>query len=279
MKNLIYPCLWFNGNAREAADFYCTVFKDSHITSDNQMVVMLDSAGQRFMLLNGGPQFQFNPSISFYVICETENELDTAWEKLIAQGSALMPLDKYPWSNKYGWLKDCYGINWQLTLGKADEKIQKFSPALMFTGKNNGKADQAIHYYTTVFRDSEVLLVSKYTKSDNDTAGNINHAQYRLSNMTFVAMDSSFPHQFSFNEATSFVVECSSQEEIDFFWNALSNEGEEGQCGWLKDRYGVSWQIIPSILKTLMNDQSSSERVVKAFLQMKKFEIDKLINA
>jgi predicted 3-demethylubiquinone-9 3-methyltransferase (glyoxalase superfamily) len=279
MNNVIYPCLWFNGNAREAADFYSSVFKDSRINSDNQMVVMFESAGQKFMFLNGGPQFQFNPSVSFYVMFETESELDTSWEKLIAGGSALMPLDKYPWSDRYGWLQDSFGINWQLILGKSDEKIQKFSPALMFTGENNGKTEQAIHYYTTVFRDSEIMLVSKYPESGNDTAGNINHAQFRLANRTFVAMDSSFPHKFSFNEATSFVVECNSQEEIDYFWNALVNKGEEGQCGWLKDQYGVSWQIIPSILKTLMNDPSRSERVVKAFLQMKKFEIDKLINA
>ena len=92
-------------------------------------------------------------------------------------------------------------------------------------------------------------------------------------------MDSSFPHMFSFNEAISFVVECETQEEIDYYWEKLSAVPEAEQCGWLKDQFGVSWQIIPAILEQLMSDPSRSQRVVNAFLQMKKFDIEKLINA
>jgi predicted 3-demethylubiquinone-9 3-methyltransferase (glyoxalase superfamily) len=86
-------------------------------------------------------------------------------------------------------------------------------------------------------------------------------------------------HNFSFNEGISFVVECDSQEEIDFFWDNLTKGGQESQCGWLKDRYGVSWQIIPAILSELMSDINKSERVMSAFLKMKKFDIEKLMNA
>jgi predicted 3-demethylubiquinone-9 3-methyltransferase (glyoxalase superfamily) len=94
-----------------------------------------------------------------------------------------------------------------------------------------------------------------------------------------MAMDSSLMHQFSFNEAISFVVECDTQKEIDFFWSRLTEDGEEVQCGWLKDKYGISWQIVPTILEKLMSDPLRSERVINAFLKMKKFEIEKLVNA
>jgi predicted 3-demethylubiquinone-9 3-methyltransferase (glyoxalase superfamily) len=91
-------------------------------------------------------------------------------------------------------------------------------------------------------------------------------------------MDSSLMHNFSFNEAISLVVECNTQKEIDYYWDKLTDEGEEVQCGWLKDRFGVSWQIVPTILNELMSDPSKSQRVIDAFMKMKKFEIDKLIN-
>jgi predicted 3-demethylubiquinone-9 3-methyltransferase (glyoxalase superfamily) len=279
MKNKIYPCLWFNANAKEAASFYCSVFKDSVITSDNHLATMIESSGQRFLCLNGGPQFTLNPSVSFYTVCETEEELDSVWKMLLEGGSVMMPLDKYAWSSKYGWVQDRFGISWQLTLGKTGEFGQKFTPALMFTGKQNGNAEKAIQSYSSIFKGSGIRLMSRYGKDDNDIPGNVNHAQFKLNNQVFIAMDSSLPHKFSFNEAISFVVECDTQEEIDYFWTKLTDGGEEGQCGWLKDRFGISWQIIPAILGELMSDPERSERVVNVFLQMRKFEIDKLLNA
>jgi|WetSurMetagenome_2_1015567.scaffolds.fasta_scaffold18430_3 predicted 3-demethylubiquinone-9 3-methyltransferase (glyoxalase superfamily) len=280
MKKKIYPCLWFNGDAREAAELYCSVFNDTRITSDNQMVVMVDSSRYKFMLLNGGPEFKFNPSVSFYTICETEEELNKTWKKLLEGGSVMMPLDKYPWSSYYGWLQDRFGISWQLTLGKVDEFGQKFTPALMFTGEQNGNAEKAIQLYSSLFKDSGIRLISRYGKNDNDTEGNINHAQFLLNDQVFIAMDSSFSHNFSFNEAISFVVECEDQEEIDHFWYSLTRDGgEESQCGWLKDKYGISWQIIPEILSKLMSDPQRSQKVIDAFMKMKKFEIDKLVTA
>jgi predicted 3-demethylubiquinone-9 3-methyltransferase (glyoxalase superfamily) len=140
MKNSIHPCLWFNNNAFEAAEFYCSVFTNSKITSNTPMVVSFELNGQQFMGLNGGPHF-------------------------------------------------------------------------------------------------------------------------------------------TFNEAVSFVVECDTQEEIDYFWNKLTVGGSESMCGWLKDKYGVSWQIVPRILGQLMADANRSQRVVQAFMKMKKFDIDTLLKA
>ncbi len=279
MNNIIYPCLWFNGNARQAADLYCSVFKNTKVTADNPMVVTFESAGQKFMCLNGGPGFAINPSISFFVVCETEKEVDDAWNKFLDGGSVLMPLDKYWWSDKYGWLQDKFGVSWQLSLGKMEDVGQKFSPLLMFTGKMAGKAEEAIGFYTSIFDNSGIMGIARYEKGEPDVEGTVKHGQFNLGKNVFMALDSSLPHQFGFNEAISLVVECEDQEEIDYYWNRLTQGGEESQCGWLKDKYGVSWQIIPSILEVLMSDPSRSERVVKAFLRMKKFDIEALVNA
>jgi len=140
MNKPIYPCLWFNGQAKEAAEFYCSVFKNSRILSENPIVVKFELNGTEFMALNGGPQF-------------------------------------------------------------------------------------------------------------------------------------------TFDEATSFVVECDDQEEIDHYWNKLTEGGQESMCGWLKDKFGVSWQIVPAILGKLMSDPEKSPGVVRAFMQMKKFDIAKLLEA
>ncbi len=140
MANQIYPCLWFNGQAKEAAEFYCSVFKNSKITADTPMVVTFDLDGKRFMGLNGGPHF-------------------------------------------------------------------------------------------------------------------------------------------TFNEAVSFVVECEDQAEVDYYWNKLTEGGSESQCGWLKDKFGVSWQIVPTILSKLMSDPERASRVVPAFMKMKKFDIQQLLDA
>jgi predicted 3-demethylubiquinone-9 3-methyltransferase (glyoxalase superfamily) len=279
MKNQIYPCLWFDGKAGEAAKFYCSVFDYTVISSESQIVVNIESAGQKFMLLNGGPMFKINPSISFFVSCKTKEEIDRKWEKLLAGGSVLMPLEEYEWSKRYGWLQDKYGVNWQLMLGKIGDSGQIFTPALMFTGSQNGNAEKAINFYASVFECSGAKNILRYSKGQNEIEGNLAHAQFFLGKHLFVAMDSSFQHQFCFNEGVSFVVECETQGEIDYYWSGLTLGGMESQCGWLKDRFGVSWQIVPAILNELMQDPSRSERVINAFLKMKKFDIEGLLKA
>ncbi|WP_372947840.1 VOC family protein [Mariniphaga sp.] len=279
MNHSSYPCLWFNGKAREAADFYCSVFKNTKITSENQFVVTFESDGQKFMCINGGPQFQPNPSISFYVTCENEQEVDEAWKKLSDGGQVLMALDKYPWSQKYGWIQDRYGVSWQLSFGKLKDVGQKFVPTLMFTGEMAGKAEEAIGYYTSVFKNSSVTGILKYEAGEGDVEGHVKHAQFSLNGYVLMAMDSSMPHKFSFNEGISLVVECETQEEIDYYWEKLSAVPEAEQCGWLKDKYGVSWQIIPAILLKLVNQPEKVQNVVQAFMSMKKFDIEKLIKA
>jgi len=279
MKNPIYPCLWFDGKAKEAAAFYCSVFNNSHITAETPIVVTFESSGQKFMCLNGGSQFKMNPSLSFFVVCESEEEITNAWTILTEEGSVLMALDKYDWSEKYGWVQDKFGVNWQLSYGKLTDVNQKFTPTLMFTEKVHGKAEEAIAFYTSVFKNADVVSFLRYTEDDHDVAGTIKHAQFRLNNNLFMAMDSSLAKGFTFNESISFVVECENQEEIDYYWNKLTQGGEESMCGWLKDQYGISWQIIPDILSELMRDSEKAPRVVEAFMKMKKMDIETLLKA
>ena len=235
MKNEIYPCLWFNGQAKEAAQRYCSAFKNAKITVDTGMVVTFDLAGQKFMGLNGGPAHVPNPSISFFVVCETMAELEHAWETLLAGGQVLMPLATYEWSARYGWLQDQFNISWQLSLGKLEEVGQKFTPTLLFANQQASQAEPAIQFYTGIFHNSSVMGILKYNENSNEAAGRIKHAQFKLGQQVFMALDSSLPHSFIFTEGISLVVNCETQAEIDYYWNKLTEGGKAGRCGWLKD--------------------------------------------
>ncbi|MDN4165057.1 VOC family protein [Cytophagales bacterium LB-30] len=276
---MIYPCFWMDNNAREVADFYCSLFPDSSLQEESAFAVSFRLAGQRFMCLNGGEVFRPNPSISFYVVCESKEEVDYLWKGLSEGAEVMMALGAYPWSARYGWLSDRYGVSWQLALGKLEEVGQKITPTLMFTQKQAGKAREAINRYTNIFPDSSVVGILPYAAGDGDVEGYIKHAQFRLSNHVFMAMDSSLAHAFTFSEGVSLVVECDTQSEIDMLWQKLTDGGEESQCGWLKDAYQVSWQIIPKVLATLMSDPERAPRVAQAFMKMKKFDIEALMKA
>ncbi|RYD69598.1 MAG: VOC family protein, partial [Sphingobacteriales bacterium] len=223
--NTIYPCIWFNDNAIEAAEFYSTVFEDVKIHDCTPMVVTFYIKGTQFMALNGGPMFKPNPSISFFTVCKTEEEIDNAWDKLKEGGEILMPLDTYAWSARYGFIQDKYGVTWQLSLARENEEPAVF-PSMMFTGAENGNAFKAINFYTSLFENSKVEVIAEYEQGEQDTTGNIKYGQFNLEGFKVAVMDSSMPHHFGFNEGVSFVVNCHTQEEIDFFWLNLSDGGK-----------------------------------------------------
>jgi predicted 3-demethylubiquinone-9 3-methyltransferase (glyoxalase superfamily) len=279
MSPKIYPCLWFDGKAKEAAEFYGSAFNNSTIISETHLVVNLEMSGQKFMCLNGGPHYQLNPSISFYVLCDNEKELNNAWKIFLQGGKILMPLDNYAWSQKYGWIQDRYGQSWQLALGKIEDVGQKFTPSLLFNGAQCGRAAESVEFYTSVFDNSNIRGILRFEKGEPEPEGLVKHAQFSLGNNIFMAMESSLEHGFGFNEALSLVVECDTQDEIDYFWNKLSAVPEAEQCGWLKDKFGVSWQIIPTVLEQLMSNQLKAHKVIEVFMQMKKFDIQKLLQA
>lgn len=277
MKNMVYPSVWCNNNAREMADFYVSVFPETRITDENPVVVMVEISGQRLMLLNGGDMFRPNPSISLMYLTTSQSEVEKIYSRLIEKGNALMGLGEYPFSPKYGWVEDRYGVSWQLYTGKAEHIIQKLVPTLMFTGVNNGKAEEAVGFYTSVFPGSQPRGMMRYTGAEGEVAGNIQHGEFTIKDYLLMIMDSTGPHAFGFTEGLSLTVLCDDQDEIDSYWSSLiSGGGEESMCGWLKDRYGVSWQIVPSVLDSLI---ARSPRVMEELLKMKKLDIRKLTEA
>ncbi|SEA62872.1 VOC family protein [Pedobacter hartonius] len=280
MNNSIYPCLTLKGKVAEAADFYIQSFGEGKIIQTSPFVILIELSGQKIMLLNDGPSSSPNASISFMVVSETAEETELYWNRLTGGGKVFMPLDSYPWSVKYGWVEDKFGVSWQLYTGSKNDFPQKFSPSLMFTGANAGKASAAIHFYTDLFPQSQIEGVMEYSEGEGDTPGFVKHAQFRVKDFVVMAMDSSADHGFAFNDAISLVVNCNTQAEIDQYWQQLTaGGGKEIACGWLVDKYGVSWQIVPEKLGTLISDQERGQRVMNELMKMKKLVIADLENA
>jgi predicted 3-demethylubiquinone-9 3-methyltransferase (glyoxalase superfamily) len=288
---LIRPCVWFDGTAEEAATLYTGLVPGSRILDVSRypaegeevhgqpagraMVVEMELAGYRLSALNGGPAFRITPAISLFVQLGSEREVDALWEGLAAGGSVLMPLDRYPWSDRYGWLADRYGLTWQIALdpGRAAPGI---ALSLLFTGAQHGNAEPALELYTSVFPAPRVEGILRHDGSGGEVAGTVKHAQFSLNGQTFMVMESALDHQFGFTEAVSLTVSCRDQQDVDRYWSALlADGGSESMCGWLKDRFGVSWQIIPEALPRLLGspDSEAAGRAMRAMLKMRKIDV------
>jgi predicted 3-demethylubiquinone-9 3-methyltransferase (glyoxalase superfamily) len=283
--------LWFDKEAKEAAAFYTSVFENSKIKDTTTLhntpsgsvdMVTIELSGQEFTLLSAGPLFKFNPSVSFLVACQTKDEVDALWEKLSVGGAALMELGEYPFSKKYGWTQDKYGLSWQVMFMGERKIKQKITPTLMFVREVCGKAEEAINFYASIFNNAKVGDILHYGRGEEpDKEGTVKHAAFTLLGQEFAAMDSARGHNFTFNEAISLMVHCDTQEEIDYYWGKLTADPKAEQCGWLKDKYGLSWQIVPSVMDEMFKekDERKIARVTEAFLKMKKFDIDALKRA
>ncbi|WP_395062878.1 VOC family protein [Flavobacterium sp.] len=275
----ITPFLWYDGKAEEAALFYTSIFKNSCLENVNPMMTNFQLNGLHFSALNGGSLYKFSNAISLFVTCNSKEEIDYLWEKFSESGTVVMNLGSYPWNEKYGWIKDKYGLSWQLFLG---DKEQEITPSLLFVNQQFGNAEAAINLYTSIFDGSKIISLSKYGDTTPEYKNNIIQAEFKLENQTFKAMESHANHDFQFNEAFSFVINCEDQKEVDFYWDKLTQDGgKESQCAWLKDKFGVSWQVVPKLLITLLNDKDreKSNRVMNAMLQMKKINCQKLQDA
>lgn len=285
----IVPCLWFDNQAEDAASFYTKTFPDGQVTavshypesSDNPggkprgsvLTVEFEVAGQRFTALNGGPQFVINPSISFFVHRDTAEDTEQLFHALADGGQVLMPLDAYPWSERYGWVQDRFGVSWQVITGqRAGGAI--IAPCLMFAGAQHGKAEPAMQMYTGIFPDASVGKVERYA-AEEGPEGTVKHGRFVLAGQDMIAMDSHIDHGFTFNEAVSLQVMCKDQGEVDRYWEALSEGGEKGPCGWLKDRFGLSWQVVPDGIAEWMTskDAAARDRAFQAMLGMTKLDI------
>ncbi|KTD41458.1 VOC family protein [Legionella parisiensis] len=294
----ITPHLWFDKEAREAVEFYTSLFPNSKITNSTTLhdtpsgqcdIVSFELSRQSFIAISAGPLFKLNPSVSFLVTFNRAQEknakekLETLWSKLISTGTALMPLQEYPFSKCYGWVQDKFGLSWQLILADSgNEEHSHIIPSLLFVGSMYGKAEEAINFYMSIFKNSRWGNLTYYSSGqDQEKEGTISFADFMLSGQWFAAMESAQNHDFVFNEALSFIVNCETQEEIDYYWESLSAVPEAEQCGWLKDKYGLSWQVAPKALDEMMRNgtRKQIDRVTKAFLPMKKFDIATLKRA
>jgi predicted 3-demethylubiquinone-9 3-methyltransferase (glyoxalase superfamily) len=291
MKQKISPFLWFDKEAGEAARIYASVFKDSKITGTTALtntpsggveIVSAVILGQEFTLMSAGPFVKFTPAVSFLVACSTKEEVEALWKELAREGSPLMELGAYPFSERYGWIQDRYGLSWQIMLAGGVDIRPSITLTLMFVGKQCGKAEEAVSFYASVFHGAKVNDILRYGKNQApDQEGTVQHVSFSLEGQEFAAMDSAAAHKFTFNEAISFVVHCEAQEEIDHYWDKLSADPAAEQCGWLKDKYGLSWQIEPNVLSEMLQDKDAGKvgRVRDAFLKMKKLDIELLKRA
>ncbi len=286
----IVPHLWYDREAKEAALFYISLFDRSKLLdvrvientpSGDSEIVSFELAGQQFTAISAGPYFKFNPSISLMVACSSVEEIDTIWKAISVGGTELMPLGEYPFSKWYGWIQDRYGLSWQLMLLDGNT-AQKITPNLLFTSESCGFAEDAVKYYTEIFENSEIGIVSRYEAGEAvSPKAKVNFASFKLEGIDFSAMDNAFDADFNFNEAFSLIVNCKDQKEIDYFWDKLSAVPEAEQCGWVKDKFGVSWQIVPDNMDEILSNGTKDEiqRVTEVFLKMKKFDLDVLEKA
>ena len=297
MEKISY-CLWFEDNAEKAAEFYTNIFRKSKINNSirydeasakvsgmpvgSVLYIEFEIEGQKFLAMNGGPIFKITPAISFIISCKAE-EIDSLWETLSENGKILMEYGKYPFSEKYGWVNDKFGLSWQIILDDGHYNYKhKITPTLMFGGNVRGKEEEAMGFYASIFPESKIGDITRYPEGmEPDKEGTIMHGAAQLAKQEFFFMDSAREHNFNFTEAVSLIVECKDQKEIDHYWEKLSAVPESEQCGWLKDKYGVSWQITPTVLEKMLQDKDSkkAKRAMIAMLQMKKIEIDELEKA
>jgi len=285
----IVPCLWYDGDAETAARRYAALVPGSEVRTVTHypeggqeihgrkprsvMTVAVRLGDTEVLTLNGGPQFKFTPATSLFVTLEDRAAVDRLWAGLADGGEVMMPLDRYDWSARYGWVADRWGLNWQVALGRHADVGRTVTPSLLFGGAAAGQAEAAIDHYVATF-GAAVEGVHRYDGSGKDAAGTVMHAQFRIDGQALMAMDSA-EADAAFNEAVSLMVNCEDQTEIDRLWSALSAVPAAEACGWVKDRFGVSWQIVPRTLWGMMasGDTSARERMFAAVWGMKKLDL------
>lgn len=289
----IIPNLWFNKNAKEAVNFYTSIFPDAKVIATSHypkskeegladfqlnmagkvLTIDFEIMGFRFVAINAGPEVTPNPSISFFITLDSKEEIDELWGKLRDGGKELMPLSKYFFSEYYGWVQDKYNVSWQLILNNPEgDQRPKVMPSLLFTQDKSGKAKEARDFYLSVFKDSKEGTTAIFEEDTQfgQKKGDVMFSDFKLENVWLAAMDGGNTHEFTFNDGVSLLISCSDQDEIDYYWEKLTEGGgEESVCGWLKDKYGVSWQVAPENMDELMKKPDA----FKIMMQQKKIII------
>lgn len=274
LPNYIAPAIWFDNNAFEAFKWYSAIFPNSTYSQINPVVVSGKLAGTPFVGINGGAAFKPNSAISFLVTIESQTELLEIWHKLLEKShSILMPLQAYPWSQLYAWIEDAYGVHWQLYLGKlVDVNNQVICPMLMYPHASKSICMEAVAFYKDLFPNLESHGQLHYPAPNENK---VQHTQFSIGPNMFMAADHIEESNEKFTEGVSLVIYCKDQTEINYYWDKITAKGKESQCGWCKDEFGVSWQVIPENIDVLIANPNAQ----KALYAMKKIIIDELLDA
>ena len=282
MDQRIIPAIWCDGTADEAARFYADVFREGSVVEQAPgLAATVSIHGFRLSLINGGDQYAPNPSIScilnfdpllFGGEDQARAYLDELYERL-SGGGVLMELGEYPFSARYTWVRDRFGMTWQLMLtDPAGEPRPFILPSFMFGGTNHANAEEATEAWIALFDDARRGALRRYEEGGPMEAGTVMFTDFTLRGTWMAAMDSGAFHDFTFTPGVSMIVSCRDQEEIDRYWTGLSAVPEAERCGWCVDRWGVSWQVVPDNIAELIADAATREKI----LQMGKIDLTRL---
>ena len=282
MDQVITPAVWCDGTADEAAQFYTDVFRDTSIAEQAPgLAATVSIHGFRLSLINGGNQYAPNPSISCILNFDpllfggeeqARAYLDELYERL-STGGVLMELGEYPFSPRYAWVRDRFGMTWQLMLTDPDGDPRPFViPSFMFGGTNHANAEEATDAWIALFDNARRGALYRYEEGGPLDAGTVMFTDFTLRGTWMAATDSGTFHDFTFTPGVSMIVSCRDQEEIDRYWAGLSAVPEAERCGWCVDRWGVSWQIVPHNIAELMADAATRDKI----LHMGKIDLTKL---
>ena len=282
MDQVITPAIWCDGTADEAAQFYTDIFRDASVTEQAPgLAATVSIHGFKLSLINGGNQYAPNPSISCILNFDpllfggeeqARTYLDELYKRL-STGGVLMELGEYPFSPRYAWVRDRFGMTWQLMLTDPDGDPRPFIiPSFMFGGTNHAHAEEATDAWITLFDNSRRGALYRYEEGGPLDAGTVMFTDFTLRGTWMAATDSGTFHDFTFTPGVSIIVSCRDQEEIDRYWAGLSAVPEAERCGWCVDHWGVSWQVVPHNIAELMADAATRDKI----LHMGKIDLAKL---
>ncbi|WP_105114626.1 VOC family protein [Streptococcus suis] len=280
----IIPHLWYDTEAKEAAAFYVDLFGGkidwtytiTDTPSGDADLVQFQLGDMTLSAISAGPYFKLNESMSLMVSVGDKAELTRLYEALSDGGHVLMPLAEYPFSPYYVWLEDRFGLSWQLSYAPDLDKPYQFDICLLFSQDQVGLAQPMLDYYKDKLPQAHLGRLSYYGEGEAAVAAaKLNYAELFIGDQKIIAMDHGYGGVASFNEAFSFMVYVDSQEEAESWYEKVSAVPEAEICGWAKDQFGISWQIVPRILMEAY-DSASPEKVKAvnaAVMTMKRLDI------
>ncbi len=280
----IIPHLWYDTEAKEAAAFYVDLFGGkidwtytiTDTPSGDSDLVQFQLGDMTLAAISAGPYFKLNESMSLMVTVADKADVTRIYEALSDGGRVLMPLAEYPFSPYYVWLEDRFGLSWQLSYAPDLDKPYQFDICLLFSQDQVGLAQPMLDYYKDKLPQASVGQISYYGEGEAPVeAAKLNYAELLIGDQKIIAMDHGYGGVASFNEAFSLMVYVDNQEEADSWYEIVSAVPEAEICGWAKDQFGISWQIVPRILMEAYDSASPEQikAVNAAVMTMKRLDI------